>query len=122
MTKHQVSRKVMGQLVYGGRRELVACVQAAQETRSEEQRAVVMNIGIAEISRGRVSSVLRVDAFQVFSDVVEGLVPMDALPAGGSAPQRMSKTIAVEMKVLQGDGLGADVAATEGIVFIATNS
>jgi hypothetical protein len=33
----------------------------------------------------------------------------------------MSKPIAVEVKVLQGDGLGADVAATERIVFIAAN-
>jgi hypothetical protein len=33
----------------------------------------------------------------------------------------MPEPVFIEMDILQGDGLGADVSATEGIVFVTAN-
>ena len=63
MAKHQVRCDVMGQLVHGSGGEPVARVQTTQKPRREKHCTVVVNIGIAEVSGRRVSSVLRGDAF-----------------------------------------------------------
>src|ERR1041385_1105513 len=64
---------------------------------------------------------LRANAFEVPRDLVESLVPANTLPTARCAPHRMLEPVLVVMNVLQGDGLRADVAATEHIVVIAVD-
>ena len=61
------------------------------------------------------------NAFEVLRYFVEGFVPTDAFPAVGSPANRMPEAIFVVMKILEGDGLRADVAAAERIVFVAAD-
>jgi hypothetical protein len=64
---------------------------------------------------------LGANAFEVLRYFVEGVVPTDTFPTAGSPANGMPETIFVVMKILKGDGLRADVAATERIVFVATD-
>src|SRR5689334_5374983 len=94
-------------------------MQAAQKARRKQDRAVVVNVWVAEIRGNGVSAVSGVDAFQVGRNFVEGRFPSHPLPAARRATHRMSQAIGVEMEVLQGDGLGTDVTVAERVVFVA---
>ena len=80
-----------------------------------------MNGGIAKVIRDGASSVLRLNAFEVLRNFVKRFVPADALPAIGSAADGMLEPVFVVVKILQSDGLWADVPSAEGIVFVAAD-
>jgi len=96
-------------------------VQTADESRCEQERAVVVNSGVTEIRGYRISAMLSANAFEVSRDFVESFCPRDALPALRRAANRIAQAIVVVMDVLQGDRLRADIATTERIVLVAAD-
>ena len=96
-------------------------MQAPEKTRCEQQSAIVMNGGIAKVRGNRIPAVLRVNALEVLGYLVKSFVPTDALPTARSAPDRMSETVFIVVKILQGNGLRADVTAAERVVFVTAD-
>ena len=121
MAEHQVRSEMMGQLVHRRCGELVSGSQTAEKTWYEEERAGVMNGWITEIRCDGTGSILRLNPLEVPRHFVESLVPSDALPASSSASHGMLQTIFIEVNILQGDGLRANISAAEWIVFIAAD-
>src|SRR5262245_35768569 len=100
MTKHQVRREVVCQLINRRGGKLVARVQTAYEARREQHRTVAMNRWIAEISRDRVPPMLCLDAFEVPRHFVECFIPPDVLPTVGRSADRPLQTVFVIVNVL----------------------
>ena len=111
----------MGQLVHRGCGKPVPRMQAPEKSRCEQHRAIVMNGGIAKVRGGGIPAVDGMNALEVAGYLVKSFVPADALPTAGSAPDRMSEPVFIVVKILQGDGFRADVAAAERVVFVAAN-
>ena len=111
----------MRQLINRGRRKPVPRMQAADKSRREQHSAITVNGGIAKIGCDGISAVLPVDALEVLRYFVKSFVPSNALPTILSTTDGMFEPIFVVMNVLQGDGLRADVAATEWIVFVTAD-
>src|SRR4051812_27562911 len=106
MSEHQERSEMMGQLVHRGRGEPVARAQAANESRRKEQRLVVMNGGVPEISREGITAMLRADALKVLRYIVKSVVPANAFPASRRAADRVLEPVFVVMNILQRDGFG----------------
>src|SRR5690349_7162637 len=100
MSEHQERSEVMGQLVHRRCRVPVARVQASNKSWRKEQRGVVMNNWIAEISGEGVTPVLRANTLEVLRDLGERFIPADALPASGRAADGMLQTVLVVVNVL----------------------
>lgn len=111
----------MGQLIDRSGGKPVPRMQAADKTGREHHRAIAMNGGITQISRDAIPSMLRLNALKVLRDFVERFVPTDPLPTVLGATNGMLEPVLIEVNILQGDGLRTDVAAAEGIVFVAAN-
>src|SRR5256714_8239577 len=112
----------MRQLINGRGRKPVTRVQTADETRREQHRAIAMNGWVAQICRDGVSTVLRLNAFEIARHLVERFIPADALPAARRAADRLLQPVFIEMNVLQGDAFWANESAAEGIVFVAADA
>ena len=80
-----------------------------------------MDGGITKVSSDRIPAVLRANAFEVLSYFVKSFVPSDALPTILRTTDGMFEPVLIIVNVLQGGGLRADVAATEGIVFVTAD-
>src|SRR4026208_1696814 len=121
MTKHEVSRQVMRELIYRSCRKAIMRAQAADETRREQHCAVAMNRRVPGVSRDGVFAVSGVDAFEVLSHLVKRFVPADAFPTLRSAANRMSEAILVEVNILQRNSFGTDVSAAERVILVAAD-
>ncbi len=80
-----------------------------------------MNGGVTEVRCERIPTVRRVSALQVLHYLVKSFVPSDALPTLRSAADGISKPVFIEVKILQGNGLRADVPAAERVVLITAD-
>ena len=80
-----------------------------------------MNRGITEVGGDRVATMGRLSPLEILGDFVERFVPADTFPTQRCATDWMLEPVFIEMNILQGDRLGADESAAEGIVFVATN-
>src|ERR1700675_1936219 len=112
---------MMRQLVNRGGGKPVPRMQAPDKARCEQHRAITMNRGIAKISSDGIPAVLSVDALEVLRYFVKSFVPPDALPTIWSTTDGMFEPIFIVVNILQGDGLRADVAAAEWIVFVTAD-
>ena len=121
MAKHEVTGQVMRQLVHRRGGKPVPCMKAADKAGREQYRAVVMNGGISEVGGDGIPAVRRVNALEVLRYLVKSFVPADALPTVRSAADGMPEPIFVVVKILQSNGLRADVAAAERIVFVTAD-
>ena len=108
----------MRKLVNRGGGKPVTRVQAADKTWREQHSARVMNAGIPKIIRDGTSAVASLNTFEVLRYFVKGFVPADALPAIRGAANRMLEPVFVVVKILQCDGLRADVTSAEGVIFV----
>ena len=63
----------------------------------------------------------RVNALEVPRYFVEGFVPSDALPTIISTTDGIFEPVFIIVKVLQGNGLRADVPAAERVVFVTAD-
>ena len=77
-----------------------------------------MNCGITKISADGTSAVCRVNAFEVLGYLVKGFVPTNTLPALRSAADWIFQPVFIVVKILQGNGLRADVPAAERVVVV----
>jgi hypothetical protein len=81
-----------------------------------------MNGGITKVSGDGIPAVLRVNAFKVLRHLVESFVPADALPALMSAADGVFEPVFIIVKILQGNGLRADVPSAERIIFVPADA
>jgi hypothetical protein len=80
--------------------------------------------GIAHVHADGVYPVLAVDGQQRIGGGVEGLIPADFLPVVATVGARdashgVAEAVRILVNVLERDGLGADMAAAQGVVRIA---
>jgi hypothetical protein len=80
-----------------------------------------MNGGITKVRCDGIPAVLRVNALEVLRHLVESFVPTEALPAMMSAADGVSEPVFIIVKILQGNGLRADVPSAEGVVFVTAD-
>src|SRR5687767_9743190 len=80
-----------------------------------------MNGGISKVRCEGIPTVRRVNTLEVLRYLVKCFVPTDPLPTVRSASHRLFQTVFIVVKILQGNGLRANVTATEGIVFVTAN-
>ena len=78
-----------------------------------------MHAGVALIHRHRVLAVPRLNARQPLSHQGKGVIPGNRLPLAAHPQHGLVQTVRVVLDVLQGHGLGADVAATETVQRVA---
>src|SRR5688500_2650224 len=112
---------MMRQLVDRGCGKPVSRVEAADKSWREQHCAIVMNGRITQVRCDGIPAILRVNALEVLRYFVKSLVPSELLPTIKSAANGILEPVFIVVKVLQGNGLGADVAAAEGIVFVPAN-
>src|SRR6266566_5097039 len=112
---------MMRQLINRGGRKPVPRMQAADKSRREQHSAITVNGGITKIRCDCIPAVLFIDALEVLRNFVKSFVPSNALPAILCTTSGMFEPIFIVVNVLQGDGLRADVAATEWIVFVTAD-
>ena len=116
--EHFQAGQHVGQLVVGGGGEPVLGTQGPEEWHGSHQRAVIVYVGVAEVSANTVAAVLFAYPVQSAGHQVKGFVPLHFLPAVGGAPYRFAQALRVFVEVLEGDGLGADVAMAQRIVLV----
>ncbi len=82
---------------------------------------VVVHTRIALVDRHGIGTVALADLNKALGDQFVGLVPADRLPLIAAAAHRVAQAIGVVLDVLQGDSLGADMAAAEAVEGVALN-
>jgi hypothetical protein len=80
-----------------------------------------MNGGITKVRGQGIPTVRCVNALEVLRYLVKSFFPPQPLPTLSSAADRMSEPVFVIVKVLQGNGLRADVPAAQRVVVVAAN-
>src|SRR5262245_48122240 len=93
-------------------------MQTLKKRRGEQQRAIAVDCGIAEISRDGISTMLSLNPFQVPGHFVERFGPADSLPTIVSAAYGKPEAVLIKVNILQSDGFGTDVTAAERIVLV----
>ena len=73
---------------------------------------------VAGVEAHRVATVVALDREHPRGDLVERLVPPDALPSGRAAPERKADPLGIEVDVLERVALGADMAARKEVVLV----
>ena len=99
----------MRQLVNRGCGKPIPRMQAPDKSWCEQQSAIVMNGGIAKVSGDSIPSVIRLNALEVLRDLIKSFVPSNALPTMISTADGIPEPVFIVVKILQGNGLGADV-------------
>ena len=118
---HEVAHDVVRQLVDRGRREATVGAEGAREEHAEDERAPVVHRRVAGVEPHRVAPVLALDSREALGRLGERLVPRDLLPAVGGAPHGAAQAVRVRVDVLERGRLRADVAAAEGVLFVAAD-
>ena len=80
-----------------------------------------MNGGITKVRCEGIPAVLRVNALEVLRYFVKSFVPPEPLPTVRSAAHGVFQPVFIVVKILQGDGLRADVPAAERVVFVTAD-
>lgn len=80
-----------------------------------------MNGGIANVRCDSIPPVPRVNALEVLRHLIKSFVPSDALPTMMSAADGILEPVFIKVKILQGNGLRADVPPAERVVFVTAN-
>ena len=80
-----------------------------------------MSDGISKVSSDGIPSVLRVNAFEVLRHLVKSFVPPEPFPTVMGAAHGILQPVFIEVKILQGSGLRADVPAAERVVFVTAD-
>ncbi|MNN41757.1 hypothetical protein D3C81_1558960 [compost metagenome] len=80
---------------------------------------IVVDARIALVDGHRAIAVSRLDLRQALGDQGEGFVPLDRQPFAAGTAHGLAQPVRVVLDVLQGHGLGADVAATEAVLGVA---
>ncbi|MOA04332.1 hypothetical protein D3C78_1238810 [compost metagenome] len=80
---------------------------------------VVVHAGIALVDAHRVGAVALADRRQARGGQLEGCVPADRLPLLVDTTHRLAQAVRIVLDVLQGDRLGADMAAAEAVLGVA---
>ena len=79
---------------------------------------MVMGGGVAEVQRHRILAMHFLDVVQAPGCLVQGFIPADRHPAVGGAFHRMAQAVRIVVQVLQGHGLGADMAPAKWVVLV----
>ncbi len=111
----------MRELVGGSGTVALAAAQGFNEGQQGKERAVVVGGGVAEVKGDRVLAMDFLDVMQAPGGLVQSVIPADRHPAVGSALHRVAQAVWVVVQVLQGHGLGADMAFAERVVLVATD-
>jgi hypothetical protein len=80
-----------------------------------------MNGGITKVRSDGISPVARVNALEVLRHLVKSFVPPEPLPTVRSAAHGILEPVFIVVKILQGDGLRADVPSAERIVIVTAD-
>ena len=80
-----------------------------------------MNGGITKVRSDGIPPVPRMNALEVLRYLVKGFVPSDALPTVRSVADGIFEPVFIIVKILQGNGLRADVPAAERVVFVTAD-
>ena len=80
-----------------------------------------MNGGITKVSCQGIPTVGCANALEVLRYLVKSFFPPEPLPTVWSAADRMFEPVIIIMKILQGNGLRANVPAAERVVFVTAN-
>jgi len=115
----QVRHDLVGELVDRGGAVHVARPEGADHRTGMGHRPEAVHVRVAEVDADRVATVLGDRASQAVGDEVERLVPAELLPALGGTADGSAQPVGVVLDVGQREGLGADVAAREGVVGVA---
>ncbi len=81
-----------------------------------------MDVGVAEVDTDGVATVLLLNGFEPLSNLVQGVGPGNLAPLAIHFFDRLAQAVRVFLQVFQGNRLGTDVTATEGIVFVALDT
>jgi len=111
-------RQHVGQLVERGGRVAVARAQRREQRANHEHRAEVMDGRVAGVEAHRVATVVALDGEHPRGDVVERLVPPDALPSARAPPERKADPLGIDVDVLERVAFGTDMAAREVVVLV----
>ncbi len=113
--RHQMVR----QLINRGGRVALTGVQLPQEVVAMGHGAVVMHIRVAHVDAHGVIAMLLLDLRQALCHQCKRLVPADLFPALVNPLHRPAQALRIILDILQGNRLGADVAAAEGVLRVA---
>src|SRR2546426_425001 len=80
-----------------------------------------MNVGITQIGCDGIPSVLRVNALEVLRHLVKSFFPSEPLPTMRSAADGIFEPVLIIVKILQGNGLRADVPSAERVIFVTAD-
>src|SRR5258705_9307927 len=80
-----------------------------------------MNGGITKVRSDGISPVARVNALEVLRHLVKSFVPPEPLPTVRSAAHGILEPVFIVVKILQGDGLRADVPSAERVVIVTAD-
>jgi hypothetical protein len=113
-----VGRELLRELIERGRGEPVAGPQRGDEREDEELRPEMMDGRIAGVETDGIVAVRALDGADARGDVVERVVPVDALPAVRRSPQGKADPVRIVMQVLERRSLGTDVATRERVLAV----
>jgi hypothetical protein len=123
ISDHPVERDVLGELVHGRGREAALGLQSAEQGRDVELAADVMPGGIADVVTVGVGAVGLADRAETIDAVGQGFFPLELFPAAVFAfADRLAQTLGILVDLLHRVGLGAEVAATSGVVFVTLDA
>jgi hypothetical protein len=71
---------------------------------------------VASVEAHRIATVVALDGDHPRGDVLERLLPPDALPSARAPPERKADPVGIDVDVLERDALGTDMAAREAVV------
>ena len=121
MAVHQKTGEHLRQLIHRSRGEVAVRTEGAREKLAEDQRAVVVDHGIALVHRHRRAAVRLLDFVEPGRRLVDRVVPGDLLEVAAPPAKRAAQPVGIGVKILKGDRLGADVTAAERIVLVAAD-
>jgi len=94
-------------------------MQAPDKPWREQQSAIVMNGGIAEVRGDGTPAVDGMNALEVLRHLVKSFIPPEPIPTVSSASHGIFQSVFIVVKIAQSSGLRADVTAAERVVFVA---
>ena len=118
VSEHGPSGHHVRQLVNAGGGIKIARLRRTYQLSNRQQRPQVVHGGVTCVKRKRIGPVARADRPDPAFDLIECSLPGDLMPALCGALQGLPDSIRIFMKILQCDGLRADVPAAEDVVAI----
>ena len=113
---------MMGQLIGRGGRIQVFAAQGFGKSRGIHRGAQVVDRGVALVKRHGIVAIFLLDGLDAFYYGVHRFRPGNGLPTLRGSFHRRFEPIGVFVNVFEGNGLGANVATAERVVFVASNA